>query len=225
MSYLDLLPHELYCHALAKTNLTDFQTKYRESINSTVRYITFKERYFAKYGTTYSKVDHEFNDDQNQYLFCAGHFHMEIGFRSHLLVPIEICIRGAIKQHQPELVEYFIERGGKIDTGAINLIIQFDVINCAYLIPQFPKEMHATYYPIYPETRVLSFDMAKELAKKFTAVKEIYRDRPIDEYLTFDEILSNLSTGTRDRIDDHSIMGQIFAGHTEFPYNIVVKPK
>lgn len=213
MSYLDLLPNDLTFYALAKINLTDFQLQSQEAIVINLKYPSFRQRYFLRYGTDYPKVNHKFASDIDQYLFCAGHFHLETGFRSHLFVPMQICVRGAIKQYQPKLVEYFLDRGGTVDTAAINFMIALDAVNCVHLIPQFskehPKMIH--HYSIYRETKIRSFEMAKKLAKKATAIEEIYRDRPRSEYPTFDKILESLPTGTSDPIDDHRLIGKISA--------------
>lgn len=159
--------------------LTDFQEKYQEEelAAEKTHFQTYAERYEKRYKSKFPKIPQYFDNEEDQYLFCAGHFHGEVGYRSHLFLPLQLCIQGAIKQRQVKLFKYFQDRNAYVSSVELNLILDED------LPEMMEKDQSDT--EIYRETTIKSFKMARKLMTRThydNVLFFIFRDRPKEEY-------------------------------------------
>lgn len=97
---------------LALMPLVQFQEHYSEETQKKTKHaLTFAERYLVKYGQKFEQIEGTtFENEEDQYLFCAFYFHGEVGLRSHLFAPSPLCLYRAIDIEDIELCRYFLER-------------------------------------------------------------------------------------------------------------------
>ena len=205
-------------YAMALTPLTEFQKRYHQEGSNHIQ--TFVERYQSRYNSKFPNVNHGFRNEEEQYLFCAGNFHGEVGYRSHLFLDMILCLNNAVLQRQPDLVEYFLKRGGSIWNDTFNLILQVDNIEMLTFVKGNLNK--PDYYSIYPETKIESFETASVLIKapKGSYLTPIYEDRPISEYPKLVDLLpEKIKNAYKKNVLNaytYSIyVGQIKAGYSE----------
>ena len=108
-----IFPTDVVQTLLTVMPLHDFQQLYYEETHrEKLHQLTFAQRYQLKYGTVFPDVETTFETEEDQYLFCAYHFHGEIGLNSHLFVDTSDCMLQAIKLEDIFLFRYFKERCG-----------------------------------------------------------------------------------------------------------------
>lgn len=98
-SYLSL-SFDITKKALAYLPLRDFQRHCS----------SYKERYLMRYGSTFPFIEgSSFVSDEDEYLFCAGYFHQEIGNNSEKFLPRVQCVNSAMAMDDVELLTHHIE--------------------------------------------------------------------------------------------------------------------
>lgn len=95
--------------AMGYLSLPAFQKLHREAEQRKENPpMTYGDRYMSRYGTKIPQVEHVFETEEDHYLFCAAHFHDEVGYRSHLVYPFHLCIMRAIHIKDWELLHHFV---------------------------------------------------------------------------------------------------------------------
>lgn len=196
--------------AISLTPLTEFAGRYRSEEDEHLQ--SYARRYNNRYGSKFPEVEQYFKSEEDQYLFCAGHFYGEVGYRSHLFLPLQLCVQGAIKQKQSELVEYFLERGAAIGIIEFNLILMFDLTDTLKSIKK-RKDFNKT--DIYPYVKISSFETACELIVYSKYLFNIFRDRPVDEYPKLIKLLKKSKRSDHEKRTLNSVTASILIGQIQ----------
>lgn len=165
---MELLP-EIQEKTLSYTSLTEFQELHRKAEEANCPPpLSYRRRYQVRYGSDFPCVEVLFHSEEDEYLFCAGHFHGEVGKRSNLFMSPVLCLEGAVKIKDWKLAATFAKHASFDLTIATNIIKlnsieAFETISHWFLEPfsgeitegfRFPDDtlagyLHADYPPIF----------------------------------------------------------------------------
>lgn len=156
------LPVDIIKLSLSKLPLHEFQTYYQEERKASRNpLLKYDERYHLKYGTYFPEVNHSFRTPEEAYLFCAGHFHREVGLRSHLFLHRDLCLRYAIESQDEKMIRYFLDRMGDLDELDHEFLYLLIENNQSKLLLELFKECEG--FCLSCEVKIPSLEMAVAL--------------------------------------------------------------